>query len=86
MLQDIPISLHGTIAENIAYGRADATREEILKLPIANVIFVQHLIMGMTLFLQMTVQACLMATSAIAIARAVCQCNRFFILDEATSY
>ncbi|ELW74100.1 ABC transporter ATP-binding protein [Streptococcus thermophilus MTCC 5460] len=61
VLQDTHL-FTGTIAENIAYGRADATREEILEAArIANVdSFVQHWTMVTTLFLQMMAQACLM--------------------------
>ena len=61
VLQDTHL-FTGTIAENIAYGRADATREEFLKLlvlltwiPLFNI-----WTMVTTLFLQTMVQACLM--------------------------
>ena len=77
VLQDTHL-FTGTIAENIAYGRADATREEILEAArIANVdSFVQLARMDNDTVRQMTVQACQWAASAYChCACCPCQCT-----------
>ncbi len=87
VLQDTHL-FTGTIAENIAYGRADATREEILEAArIANVdSFVQHLDNGYDTVL--TDDGAGLSNGQrqlIAIARATLANAPVLILDEVTS-
>lgn len=87
VLQDTHL-FTGTIAENIAYGRADATREEILETArIANVdSFVQHLDNGYDTVL--TDDGAGLSNGQrqlIAIVRAALANAPVLILDEATS-
>lgn len=87
VLQDTHL-FTGTIAENIAYGRADATREEILEAArIANVdSFVQHLDNGYdTVLIDDGAGLSNGQRQLIAIARAALANAPVLILDEATS-
>ena len=83
-----PLLFHRTIAENIAYGRPEATDEEIRQAAIdANALeFIEQLSDGFdTITGERGVKLSGGQRQRIAIARAILTCAPILVLDEATS-